>query len=150
MTLRLVPASRAHVGPIANRMREADRRECAAFGYAPKAALRRSLAGSTCALTALVDGRPEAMMGVEVLSALDRSGTIWMLATDEAFRHGRAMLRLGPIVIDALADSTRHLSNLVSSDNAPAIRMLRRWGFDVSEEVTMIGNAAFHAFRMDR
>lgn len=150
MTLRLVPASRAHVGPIANRMRAVDRRECAAFGYSPKGALRRSLAGSARALTALVDGRAEAMMGVEVLSALDRTGTIWMLATDEAFRHGREMLRLGPTIIDALGDSTRHLSNLVSVDNIPAIRMLGRWGFDVLEEVTMIGNVAFHAFRMDR
>lgn len=148
--VELVPARAVHIGPIANRMRVTDRAECAAFGMMPKPALRRSLASSSLAFTALVDGRPEAMMGLEVRSAIEGFGSPWMLATDAAYGHARDLIRLGPAIIAAMGDSTRHLANVVSRDNLRAIRMLRRWGFEVGGEVTMIGGVAFLTFHMER
>ncbi len=88
-------------------------------------------------------------MGMEVRSAVEGLGAPWMLATDEAYRHGRDMLRLGSPLLDHLADSMRRLVGVVGADNARAIRVLRRWGFTV-EGGTMIGGMAFLRFEMER
>jgi hypothetical protein len=146
--IRLVPAKPSHIGPIANRMRAQDIEECAAFGRSPKQALRMGLRASIEAYTALVDGRPEAMMGLTPVNALERQGTPWMLGTEVIYQHPRAMLYLGPKVIARWRDSTRNLSNLVAVRNARAIRMLRRWGFEVGGEPTVVGGLEFVTFAM--
>jgi len=87
-------------------------------------------------------------MGLEVRSAIEGLGAPWMLATDVAYRHARDLIRIGPAIIAAMGDSTRHLANVVSRDNLRAIRMLRRWGFEVGGEETMIGGVAFLPFAM--
>lgn len=89
-------------------------------------------------------------MGLEVRSAIEGLGAPWMLATDVAYRHARDLIRLGPAIIAAMGDSTPTLTNAVSRDNLRAIRMLRRWGFKVGGEVTMIGGVAFLTFSMER
>lgn len=129
-------------------MRVEDRRECAAFGHSPKQALRDGLNASTICLTALVDGKPEAMMGLVVVSAIEGLGRPWMLGTDEIFRHGRELIAWGPGILSGMFDSTPRMSNLVSSTNARAIRLLRRWGFAVEEQEEMIGGVAFRKFWM--
>lgn len=144
--IRLVPAKLCHIGPVANRMRAEDIEECAAFGRTPKQALRMGLRASVDAYTALVDGRPEAMMGLTPVNAIERQGTPWMLGTDAIYQHPRAMLYLGPKIIAWWADSTKNLSNLVARKNARAIRMLRRWGFEVGDEPTVIGGIEFVTF----
>lgn len=131
-------------------MRLADRQECAAFGLSPKPALRRSLQASSIALTALVDQRPAAMFGLEVRSAIEGLGAPWMLATEEAYRCGRDLVRLGPAVLDAFSDSTPRMEGIVGSGNERAIRVLRRWGFDVGSDETVIGGLAFVRFRKVR
>jgi len=131
-------------------MRADDVMECAAMGRAPKQALRDGLIASTQCFTALVDGRPEAMFGLVVTSALNGEGTPWMLGTDAIYDHPRAMLRWGPRFVAAMLDSTPALSNLVAADNVRAIRMLRRWGFDLSGAAILIGDMEFLAFRMER
>lgn len=127
----------------------ADRIECHALGYSERAALRRSLAGSSRAFTALIEGRPEAMMGVEILSVVEGLGAPWMLATDAAYCRGRDLIGQGRSVLAALSDSMRTLRNIVSAENGRAIRMLRHWGFDVGHEVVMIGGVAFLTFSKD-
>jgi hypothetical protein len=148
--VRLIVASAAHIGPVGVRMRDADRRECAAFGFSPKGALRRSLAASTLAVTAMIDGRPEAMMGVEVRSAVEGLGCPWMLATDAAYARGRDLVTIGPGLIDYLADSMRRLAGVVGADNIRAVRVLKRWGFTVGDEIQMIGAMPFLPFEMIR
>ena len=130
-------------------MREADRIECAAMGRTPKEALRLALRGSSFAYTAKVGGRPEAMLGLEVSNALSREATPWMLGTDEVYRQGRALLRLGPPLLRAMADSTRHLSNVVAVENARAIRFLRKLGFTIGSEVTVYRGVEFLTFTME-
>jgi hypothetical protein len=148
--IRLVPSHPGHVGTIAARMRTIDRQECAAFGHTPKRALRNGLMGSLWSVTAKVDGRAEAMFGLVVESAIDGTGTPWMLGTDEIYRHGRALLRIGPECVARCLDSSRDLSNLVSVANLRAVALLRRWGFTIGEDVQMIGGVAFVQFRMTR
>lgn len=131
-------------------MRAIDRAECAAFGHAPRQALRGGLAASDFALTAMIEGRPAAMLGVVTLSAVEGLGRPWLLGTDEIYRQGRALVTLGPRVIDTMLGRHRELRNLVSAGNTRAIRLMERWGFTVEAQVQAIGGLAFREFRMTR
>ncbi len=130
-------------------MRAMDRIECEAFGHSPKQALRSSLLNSDSPMTALVDGRPEAMFGCITISAIDGIGSPWFLGTDEVYRHGREMLVWGRYFVDRIVDSTPRLENLVSVFNVKAIRLLRAWGFNVGSETTLIGGVPFYPFWRD-
>lgn len=147
--VRLVPARHKHINWVANRMRDIDRAECEAFGRSPKAALRTALARSEIAWTALVDDRPEAMFGVVVESVLGRDGRPWFLGTDEVYRHGRELLMWGPALISRLHNSNLILSNLVSTRNSRAIRLLEHWGFTVASEEQEFGGEMFRAFKKE-
>ncbi len=147
--LEIRPARLVHIGPIANRMREQDRVEVGALGHSPREALRTGLVSGN-AWTVLVEGRPEAMFGLVVTSAIEGRGTPWMLGTDAIYRHPRQMIRLAPRVMQWAFDSCRRLDNLVSAANHRAIRLLRRWGFTVEGEAVMIGDVAFLPFWMER
>lgn len=126
-----------------------DRIECTAFGHTPRHALRHGLVSGD-AWTAKVDGRAEAMFGLVVVNAIGGEGRPWLLGTDEVYRHGREMVAFGPRVVGWMLDSSPRLSNLVSSGNSRAIRLLRRWGFDVGGDVQMIGGVPFLPFSMVR
>ena len=149
LSLAVEPARLVHVGPIASRMREMDRIETAAFGHSPREALRAGLIAGK-AWTVLVDDAPEAMFGLVVTSAIEGRGTPWMLGTDAIYRHAREMIRLAPTVMARAFDSCRRLDNLVSADNARAIRLLWRWGFTVEERELTIGGVVFRPFWMER
>lgn len=128
-------------------MREADRIEC--FGR-PKAALRRALVTSSVAYTAFVDGEAEAMFGLVVHSALGGEGLPWMLGSEAIYDHPREMLRTVPRFLDMFSDSTPRLSGLVGRTNDRAIRMLRRWGFQIGREVILSTGVEFLSFSRDR
>jgi hypothetical protein len=100
--IELVPASPAHVGRIANRIRDIDRREAEAFGHSPKTALRLGIRASVLAWTAMLDGSPQAMFGVRPMSSIEGRGMAWFLATDAAFGCARDLLSIGPAVIEAM------------------------------------------------
>lgn len=142
----VVPAEFKHIGRIARRLRVFDREECEAMGRSPKQALRIALMTSEKAWTALVDGQPEAMFGVVVESALSGEGTPWFLGTNEVYRHGRELLMWGDGLLNRLSDSRLTLRNVVSVRNRPAIRLLKRWGFTVGEEETVIRGVPFVHF----
>lgn len=148
--IELVRASPAHVGRIANRMRAADVAECAAMGFTPKRALRYSLQASSEAWTAKVDGVPEAMFGLVVTSALSGTGRPWMLGSEAIYQHPREMIRGGERFIKHWLDSTPSLSNYVSAGNHRAIRLLRRWGCKIGEEVIMFAGMEFVTFTLER
>lgn len=150
MAVELVPAHAGHIGTIAARMRAIDRMEAAAFGRSPKQALRLGIRASSIALTAKVDGRAEAMMGLSPLCVLGGMGTPWFLGTDEVYRHGREMIAWGPKIIARFLDAYPHLENNVASCNGKAIRLLRAWGFTVEGEVQSFGGVEFHRFSLSR
>jgi hypothetical protein len=123
-----------------------DRLECGAMGCSPKQGLRASFFASSEAWTALVDGRPNAMFGLVVMSAIGGEALPWMLGTDEIYRHPREMIRWGVPILRRWADSSPHLSGLVSADNARAIRLLRKWGFAIGEDASEMGGVPFVSF----
>jgi hypothetical protein len=133
LRIELAPASLVHVGPIACRMRDWDKREAAAFGRSPKEALRIGLSASLWAYTALVDGRPEAMLGLTPVSLIEGRGVPWMLGTDAIYAYPRAMLRgVGPVIARMQADC-RSLENWVAVGNERAVRFLKGCGFGFYE-----------------
>lgn len=127
-------------------MREADRAECAALGLSPKGALRKSLTASVLAYTAKIDGSPAGMFGVTPGNTLEGVGHPWMLATDAAFDCARPLLTAGPPLIALMHRRFRRLENMVSSDNDRAIRMLKRWGFEVGDMQMLVGGVPFLPF----
>lgn len=146
--IRIVPARLVHVGPIASRLREADRQECIALGRLPKEALRIGLRTSLHPLTVVIDGRPEAMLGVMPLSLMRGSGLIWMLGTDALFGCARAFATIGPMICEMFREDFRELGNIVAVDNHRAIRVLRHLGFHVGGTMEWHGGVAFVPFRM--
>ncbi len=147
--LEIVPARLIHTGPIAARMRNIGRLECEAMGHSGKKALRNGLAFSDKVWTALVDGKPEALFGVVVTSAIERSGTPWFLGTDRVYHHGRDLVRLGPYFVKECVDSSRNLSNLVSVYNMKALRLLKCWGFTIGEDIILVADIPFKRFWMN-
>lgn len=150
MAVHLIPASLLHVGPIASNIRPIDRAECEALGRTPKEALRSGLRCSLSAYTAMEGGRPLAMLGVVPIDLMNGRGTVWMLGTERVFRHGRALLGFGPIVLADWLTTFTTLDNIISADNHRAIRVLRRWGFDISDRPQVHGGVTFLPFRMER
>lgn len=148
--VEVVPARVTHVGPIASRIRDIDRVECEAMGHSPKHALRQGFMLSDRCWTALVDGRPEAMFGSVTISALDRRATVWFLGTDEVYRHGRVLRSWGPALLRKAVPDGWTAENLVSVQNVKAIRLLRAWGFSVSNDVQLHGGVPFLPFWLDR
>lgn len=146
--IELVPARLTHVGPIATRMREHDVVEAGAFGRSPKEALRLGLRASIDCYTVMIDGKPEGMMGLFPVNALEREGAPWMLGTDALYGHPRAWLKLMPLMLERWGDSTKHLRNLVGRKNVRAIRLLRRCGFQIGDEPTTIRGVEFVTFAM--
>lgn len=144
--IEIVGASPAHVGRIATAMREIDRAECGAFGRTPKQALRVGLQASVICLTAMLNGRPTAMFGAVPINALEGSGRAWFLGTDEAIGCARELLTLGPAVIAAMHRRFTRLENMVSTDNAAAIRLLERWGFELGSDTMTIRGVEFRPF----
>jgi len=120
------------------------------MGHRPRQALRAGLLASSMCLTALVDGRPEAMFGLVVTNALCGEGSPWMLGSDAIYRHPRIMLRWAPRILTAMFDSTPVLENLVAEDNHRAVRFLKRIGFTIGKEVIMIAGTSFVAFSQER
>jgi hypothetical protein len=129
--IEVVPASPAHIGTIANRMRHIDQIECQWGGHSPKTALRLGLRSSMVAFTVKVDGRPEAMFGVVTTSWIYREGGIWMLLTDVGEKQSKSLVRLGKIYTAAFMRHYDVLRNHVHADNHKAIRWLTRLGFVV-------------------
>lgn len=146
--IEFVPASVAHVGRLANRLRAMDVLELEALGTTPKQGLRVAVLGSTLAMTALVDGSPHAMFGVSPVAAW--VGSPWFLGSDKVYEEARLLLNFGRIMVREFHRHFPTLENVVYNENMSAIRLLKRWGFDVGEELEMIGGKPFRRFRRFR
>lgn len=116
----------------------------------PKEGLRIGLRMSLKPITVLIDGRPEAMLGAVPVSLIGGKALVWMLATDEVYRHPRAWALLGPRVFADMLGTFRELGNIVAADNVRAIRFLVHMGFYVGGTVQHHGGVAFVPFHMRR
>lgn len=143
----IVPASPAHVGTIATRMRDIDRLECAIFGRTPKQALRLSVMSAVCAWTVKIDGRAEAIFGAGAVSSIEGIGSPWLLMTDDAVRHARALVMLGRRYSDVMQRHFPRLENRVHADNEIAIRWLSRLGYTIGPADVINGQPMRSFFR---
>lgn len=137
--IEIVPATPAHVGTIAARMREWDRIEARAFGHSPKQALRVGLNASLWALTAKVDGRPEAMIGLTPVSMIEGRGIPWMLGTDAVYGQARGIARMMRQVVSQMRADCPRLENWVAVGNVRARSFLRHVGFGFDDEPLDVG-----------
>ena len=148
MAVELVPSLPIHLGRIAANMRQIDRRECQAMGHEPKQALRLARRRALWSLTALVDGQPAALFGLVVANMVEGVGIPFFLGTDAVYKQARSLLVRGPSVIALMRQTTPTLINLVSAENDNAIRLLKRWGFQVDAVPETHGGVDFVSFGM--
>lgn len=144
--MKLVSAEPEHIPFLAEHMREADRRECGAWGRNPEQALNRALKSSVWALTAIVDDEPHAMMGVTPLNAIEGIGIPWMLGTERIYDSPRLLLRYGPAIIGEMREQFPTLTNMVAADNDRAKTFIRHFGWEISERQTIVGDVALQRF----
>lgn len=148
--IELVHAEEGHIPPIAENMRAADIEEARAFGHSPHQALWLGLKASVDCMTALEDGEPVAMLGLVPKNVLEGEGSPWMLGTDAIYANPRATMVLSRKMIEVWSDSTPRLQNLIAVGNDRALRYLRRLGFAIGKERTVIGGVEFVTFSMER
>ena len=128
---RVVPAVAAHVGELAPRLREADRREIrAAFGRPAEAILGAGFRNARRCWTVLAGRRPVAMFGVG-RRPQPRVGTAWLLASEEFGRFRGQLRREGPYWAEVLMAGHDVLANFVLAENRLAIRWLTWLGFEL-------------------
>lgn len=120
------------------------------MGRSAKEALRLGLRLSLAPVAVLIDGRPEAMLGVYPSSLMGGAGVPWMLGTDTLYHNGRGFLELGPVVIDRMLADFVRLENVVSARNSRAIRFLTRMGFAIGTELQWHGKVPFLPFHVER
>lgn len=142
--------TRQHVEELAAHLRDADRVELRACGFADaRRAIEVSLSCSTHMAAAVAEGRCAAIVGVTPLSMLEGRGSPWMLGTDLVVKHRRALMADTPAYIHAMLRAYPHLVNYVHADNAVAVRWLRRAGFALhTPEPYGMNGALFHRFEM--
>lgn len=122
-------ATLADMRGLAPRLREEDRSEClAATGLPPELLLPLSLSKDEVWVF-VINGTPEAVLGLSPVDRHPYFGLVWMLATPEIFNQRRALLRLTPEVLDMLHSRYPLLGNHVDMRNVTHVRWLKRLGF---------------------
>lgn len=86
------------------------------------------------------------MFGISPISIVEDRGAPWFLGSDETYRHGRALLEIGPEAIERMHAGFRRLENSVSVGNGRAIRLLARWGFTIGADPFVVGGVEFVRF----
>jgi hypothetical protein len=151
---RLVDPTPAGVAHIAQHLRQADRDEvhAATGSHAFDAVLHACVSVSDDTLMATApDGEPLGLFGVVTVSLLSNRGSPWMLCTDGAQLHQRALVRGGRAYAVAMLEQYGHLENHVDVRNVRAVAWLQRCGFTIHDPVPYgpLG-MLFHPFSMAR
>lgn len=133
--LVVVKSVMEHIGPIADNMREQDKNEIwAASKSKPHNALLRSYILSEKAWTVMNGDNPIIMFGVMLYGALSRTGSPWLLGTDDLVNHKRQFLVEGrKILRTEIMPDYSSLLNYVDARNTVSINWLRWLGFDIMD-----------------
>ena len=142
----LRPTKARDVRRIAPRMREWDRIEADAFGRTPAEALELGRVGSTWGATVVIDGQPEAMLGVTPGDMLSGRGVPWFLGTDIVAHRHRDWLQYGPDVVSMMHRDYSMLTNLVARANMRARAWLCRTGFQFDDEPVEVSGVTMLRF----
>lgn len=134
--VEIVQASPGHAAPIAENMREADKREIwASDRLLPLYALKQSVLMSRESWTCLVHGVPAFMWGVARKGCiLSDVGIPWLLGTDAILEVRREFLRQSRAYVARMHRGFARLENIVHADNEMSIRWLKWCGFTIEKE----------------
>ncbi|MBD9511921.1 hypothetical protein IB265_34800 [Ensifer sp. ENS10] len=125
---------------LAPRLRAADRRECLAHhGIDPKFLLPYSITEGSHAWAFEHDGKCIGLFGVEPVDQHPNFGLVWMVTSDDIFRHKRQILRDSPVWLNKLHDLYPLLGNHVDCRNRSHIRWLRWLGFSMLRVIPEFG-----------
>jgi len=136
----VVKAEHGHIPHIAANMRDADKIEIwYSSASTPTQALLNGLNESEKCYTVLVDGVPTLMFGVVERCLLDRTGTVWMLGTDDIhkIKFGRREFSIMWRKVLELVKGYNIVDNYVHVDNETSIKWLEFMGFTFSEPAPM-------------
>lgn len=141
----LVPVEGWHVEHVGSRMRRADVDEVfASSRRTPMEALKLSLARSSFARTAMVEGAPALIWGVGDINLLLGHGGPWLLGTNALERYFVSFLRYSKPWLPLMLERYSYLVNAVDERNVKAVRWLEWLGFTFGDTVMRNG----HAFRI--
>ena len=132
--ITFAPATYDDCAVVARNLRALDREELRLTG-APnaEAAMRHAVALSEgMAVTARDGDEPAAILGL-VPNYLLGEGVPWMLGTDKVALHGRTLLTYAQPLLDHWLGRFPIILNEVWVGNVPAVRFLRRLGFEFAE-----------------
>lgn len=121
-----------HCGQMIRRLRHEHQRAFAMVGLNAHQELRRTVASSSEARSAFIDGRLAGMWGV-VGTTLCPWGFVWLCMTEEAARHPVAALRLARREIDRFMRTRTELVTTVLSGDEAALRLCAWLGFHVED-----------------
>jgi hypothetical protein len=151
MIVTVVPALPEHAVAVGAAARPADRAELwASHRMTPRRAIETGLLVTPDARTALFDGEPACVFGVNPGSLLGGAATPWMVGTGLLERYPLAFLRRSrPVVADWAARYTV-LANHVDARNTFAVAWLRWLGFRIDEPVPYgVDQLPFHPFSLE-
>ncbi|MFA5943193.1 MAG: hypothetical protein WC876_01865 [Candidatus Thermoplasmatota archaeon] len=137
----ITPAQQAHCEALAPLLRPEDVAEAEAMledFSTPLHCLEASVAQSSCAWAALVDGQVDAMFGVvpfETAALEHPRGLIWFVTGQGFPRHALAFARVARPVIRALFESFGPLCNYIDARYLAAVRWAKWLGFVVGAPV---------------
>lgn len=134
---------------LAADMRPADVAEVLACGETDLVrVVQDGIDDSALCWTIEVDGQVAGVVGVVPLGGLlSEVGVPWMLGTPLVQKHRRMLVRISHAYIRRMLGAYPHLLNFVHTDNAVAVRWLKRTGFELQPAVPYgpLG-ALFHRF----
>lgn len=116
-------------------MREADVRECRRlYDQSPEEAILMSIERSHVAWYATLDGRPAAVWGLTILSALTGTATPWLLTGNAIEAHKRIFWWMSGWYFNRMAEEWPVLVNFIDVGHARALRWASALGFEMGPE----------------
>lgn len=133
---------------LARTLREADRRECEAYGVAPGVGLRKSFYASTWRRCALIDGSIAAMWGI-CGTSIGHTAQAWLMTAPVIEKLPVAFVREARREVETMLATHSRIEGTVAKDYLQAIRFLRALGFEIGPLPENKGGG-FRTFSMER
>jgi hypothetical protein len=133
VTVEFREPTEADILYVAANMRKQDQIEVRlSNGFSPIEAVRQGCATGNAA-TFVINGVACAIFGAERDGLLSDVAVLWLLGTDDLFKHPKQLVKYGRKVVTALFDRYSLLYNYVHVNNDASIRWLKSMGFEFQE-----------------
>lgn len=139
--VEIVKATYEHAEYLQNHLRSPDVRECMIHGATPWRALRYPIMRKDAVtFTALHKNTPACMFGVVPIydDSEIKTGSIWLLGTDEIDKHPRKFLRASKNMLQYFCERWDVVENVVPVDHSATLQWLAWLGFLFCDEPTTV------------